>query len=69
MIAGATDAPISPITRACFDAIRATTPRNDDPAHASRPFDGTCDGFVLGEGAAMFVLEELKHARARRAHL
>ena len=70
MIAGATDAPISPITMACFDAIKATTPRNDDPTHASRPFDRNRDGFVLGEGAAMFVLEELEHAPApRRAHL
>jgi act minimal PKS ketosynthase (KS/KS alpha) len=67
MIAGATDAPISPITMACFDAIKATTPRNDDPAHASRPFDGTRNGFVLGEGAAIFVLEELERARGRDA--
>ncbi|MDL5158583.1 beta-ketoacyl-[acyl-carrier-protein] synthase family protein [Actinomycetospora termitidis] len=67
MLAGATDAPISPITVACFDAIKATTARNDDPATASRPFDGTRDGFVLGEGAAMFVLEELDAARARGA--
>ncbi|GAA0341252.1 beta-ketoacyl-[acyl-carrier-protein] synthase family protein [Actinoallomurus spadix] len=69
VIAGATDAPISPITVACFDAIKATTPRNDDPAHASRPFDRTRNGFVLGEGAAMFVLEELGAARRRGAHL
>jgi len=69
MIAGATDAPISPITVACFDAIKATTPRNDDPEHASRPFDGTRNGFVLGEGAAMFVLEELGAARRRGARL
>ncbi len=68
MIAGATDAPISPITLACFDAIKATTPRNDDPQHASRPFDLNRNGFVLGEGAAMFVLEELESATARRAH-
>lgn len=67
MIAGATDAPISPITMACFDAIKATTPRNDDPEHASRPFDGTRNGFVLGEGAALFVLEELERARRRNA--
>ena len=67
MVAGATDAPISPITVACFDAIRATTARNDEPATASRPFDRTRDGFVLGEGAAMFVLEDLEHARRRGA--
>jgi act minimal PKS ketosynthase (KS/KS alpha) len=69
MIAGATDAPISPITMACFDAIKATTPRNDDPEHASRPFDGTRNGFVLGEGAALFVLEELERARRRNASI
>ncbi|MEU4209212.1 beta-ketoacyl-[acyl-carrier-protein] synthase family protein [Streptomyces sp. NPDC026206] len=67
MVAGATDAPISPITVACFDAIKATTPRNDDPEHASRPFDATRNGFVLGEGSAMFVLEEYEHAARRGA--
>lgn len=67
MVAGATDAPISPITLACFDAIKATTPRNEDPASASRPFDRTRNGFVLGEGAAMFVLEDSAHAKARGA--
>ncbi|GAA3007382.1 beta-ketoacyl-[acyl-carrier-protein] synthase family protein [Streptomyces fulvorobeus] len=69
MIAGGADTPISPIAVACFDAIKATTPRNDDPEHASRPFDRTRNGFVLAEGAAMFVLEELEHARARGAHI
>nr|APD71568.1 type II polyketide synthase 3 [Streptomyces sp.] len=69
MIAGATDAPISPITMACFDAIKATTPRHDEPERASRPFDGTRNGFVLGEGAAVFVLEELESARRRGAHV
>ncbi|MFD6973979.1 beta-ketoacyl-[acyl-carrier-protein] synthase family protein [Streptomyces sp. NBC_01310] len=69
MITGATDAPISPISVACFDAIKATTPRNDDPEHASRPFDITRNGFVLGEGAAIFVLEELESARRRGAHV
>ncbi len=69
MVAGATDAPISPITMACFDAIKATTPRHDHPEHASRPFDATRNGFVLGEGAAVFVLEELHSARRRGAHI
>ncbi|HEU5270255.1 MAG TPA: beta-ketoacyl-[acyl-carrier-protein] synthase family protein [Jatrophihabitans sp.] len=69
MIAGATDAPISPTTVRCFDAIKATTPRNDDPEHASRPFDRDRTGFVLGEGAAIFVLEELERARSRQAEI
>lgn len=69
MITGATEAPISPITVACFDAIKATTPRNDDAEHASRPFDRSRNGFVLGEGAAMFVLESYEHARRRGARM
>ncbi|MEU6826049.1 beta-ketoacyl-[acyl-carrier-protein] synthase family protein [Streptomyces atriruber] len=69
MVAGASDAPISPITMACFDAIKATTPRHDAPERASRPFDSTRNGFVLGEGAAFFVLEELESARRRGAHI
>jgi len=68
MVAGATDAPISPITLACFDAIKATSPRNDDPATASRPFDRSRNGFVLGEGSAILILEEFEHARRRGAH-
>jgi minimal PKS ketosynthase (KS/KS alpha) len=68
-IAGASDSPISPITVACFDAIKATSPNNDDPEHASRPFDADRDGFVLGEGGAVLVLEELERARARGAHI
>ncbi|GAA4668335.1 beta-ketoacyl-[acyl-carrier-protein] synthase family protein [Streptomyces chumphonensis] len=69
MLAGATDTPITPIVLACFDAIKATTPRNDAPEAASRPFDGSRNGFVLAEGCAMFVLEEYEHARARDAHV
>ncbi|MFJ6837264.1 beta-ketoacyl-[acyl-carrier-protein] synthase family protein [Streptomyces sp. NPDC091209] len=69
VIAGSSDAPISPITMACFDAIKATTPRHDDPHSASRPFDGTRNGFVLGEGTAFFVLEELESAKKRGAHI
>ncbi len=69
MISGASDAAISPITVACFDAIKATSPRNDSPETASRPFDRTRNGFVLGEGAAIFVMEELEHALRRGAHM
>ncbi|MFA3841866.1 beta-ketoacyl synthase [Streptomyces aureus] len=68
-IAGASDSPISPITMACFDAIKATSPNNDDPEHASRPFDADRNGFVMGEGAAVLVLEDYEHARARGAHI
>ena len=68
-IAGASDSPISPITMACFDAIKATSPTNDDPAHASRPFDADRNGFVMGEGGAVLVLEELEHAKARGAKI
>jgi minimal PKS ketosynthase (KS/KS alpha) len=69
VVAGATDAPISPITVACFDAIRATSPDNDDPTHASRPFDAHRRGFVLGEGAATLILEERAAALRRGAHI
>ncbi|SHN08312.1 beta-ketoacyl-[acyl-carrier-protein] synthase family protein [Actinacidiphila paucisporea] len=69
MIAGASDAPITPISIACFDAIGATSTRNDDPEHASRPFDATRDGFVMGEGSAVLILEEYEHARRRDAHI
>lgn len=69
MLAGASDTPITPIVVACFDAIKATTSRNEDPEHASRPFDNSRNGFVLAEGAAMFVLETYEHARRRGAHI
>jgi minimal PKS ketosynthase (KS/KS alpha) len=69
VFAGASDAPISPITVACFDTIKATSPDNDDPAGASRPFDQTRNGFVLGEGAAMLVIEDMATARRRGAHV
>ncbi|GGU72405.1 beta-ketoacyl-[acyl-carrier-protein] synthase family protein [Lentzea flava] len=69
VITGGTEAPLSPITVVCFDVIRASSTRNDDPEHACRPFDRTRDGLVLAEGAAILVLEELEHARARGAHI
>ncbi|MFJ4873430.1 beta-ketoacyl-[acyl-carrier-protein] synthase family protein [Streptomyces sp. NPDC088757] len=69
VFAGATEAAITPLAIACFDAIKATTPRNDDPATAARPFDRTRNGFVIAEGAAMFVLEEYEHARRRGAKI
>jgi act minimal PKS ketosynthase (KS/KS alpha) len=69
VVAGGTEAPIAPITAACFDAIHATTPRNDDPEHACRPFDRTRNGLVLGEGAAVLILEELESAQRRGAHI
>ena len=69
VVAGASDAPISPISMACFDTIRATTDNNADPEHASKPFDARRNGFVMGEGAAVLVLEELEHARRRGAEV
>jgi minimal PKS ketosynthase (KS/KS alpha) len=69
MITGATDAPISPITVTCFDVIKATSPFNDDPATACRPFDATRAGLILGEGSAVFVLEEYEHAKRRGARI
>ncbi|MCZ4097868.1 beta-ketoacyl-[acyl-carrier-protein] synthase family protein [Streptomyces sp. SID13666] len=69
VLAGATDAPLSPITAACFDAIKATTPNNADPEHASRPFDRDRDGFVLAEGSAVLILEEKSAAEARGARI
>ena len=67
VIAGAAESGISPISMACFDPIKATSRRNDDPAHASRPFDRDRDGFVMGEGGAILILEEMQHALERGA--
>ena len=69
VITGASESPISPISMACFDPIKATSQRNDDPEHASRPFDRDRDGFVMGEGGAVLVLEEMESALARGAHI
>jgi 3-oxoacyl-[acyl-carrier-protein] synthase II len=67
MLAGGTEATVSPQTVAGFASMTALSERNDSPETASRPFDATRDGFVLGEGAGIVLLEELEHARARGA--
>jgi 3-oxoacyl-[acyl-carrier-protein] synthase II len=67
MIAGGSEAAITPMGVGGFAAMRALSLRNDDPEHASRPWDRDRDGFVIGEGAGILVLEELEHARARGA--
>jgi minimal PKS ketosynthase (KS/KS alpha) len=69
VIAGASESGISPIAMACFDPIKATSANNKDPEHASRPFDRDRDGFVMGEGSAVLILEELEHAQARGARI
>jgi 3-oxoacyl-[acyl-carrier-protein] synthase II len=69
MLAGGAEAPLAPMTYAAFSVIRAMSTRNDDPAHASRPFDEDRDGFVMGEGAAVLVLEERERALARGAKI
>jgi 3-oxoacyl-[acyl-carrier-protein] synthase II len=67
MIAGGSEAAITPLGVGGFAAMRALSTRNDEPARASRPFDAERDGFVMGEGSGVIVLEELEHARRRGA--
>lgn len=69
MFAGAAEAPLAPLCFGAFAIIRAMSTRNDSPDAASRPFDKDRDGFVMGEGAAVLVLEELERAKSRGAHV
>jgi 3-oxoacyl-[acyl-carrier-protein] synthase II len=69
MLCGGTEAAVNEVGIAGFAAMRALSQRNDDPVHASRPFDAGRDGFVMGEAGAVLVLEELEHAQARGAKI
>ena len=69
IVAGGAEAAIYPAGVGGFNAMKALSTRNDEPEKASRPFSGSRDGFVIGEGAAALVLEELEHAKARGAHI
>ena len=69
MLAGGVEAPLTPLIFGAFAIIRAMSTRNDDPGRACRPFDRGRDGFVMAEGAALLVLEELEHARRRGAQI
>jgi 3-oxoacyl-[acyl-carrier-protein] synthase II len=69
MITGGSDCCVTPLIYGCFGAMRALSTRNDEPEKASRPFDKGRDGFVMGEGAGIIVLEKLSHALKRNAHI
>jgi 3-oxoacyl-[acyl-carrier-protein] synthase II len=69
MICGGAESAITPMSVAGFAAMRALSTRNDDPTHASRPFERDRDGFIIGEGAGLMILEELEFARARGAKI
>ncbi len=69
MVCGGAEASVSPMGVAGFNAAKALTTRNDDPEHASRPFDKERDGFIIAEGGAVVILEELEHALARGAKI
>lgn len=69
IITGASEAPITPITFGAFDVINVLSVHNDEPAKASRPFDGKRNGFVIAEGCGILILEELEHAIRRGAHI
>jgi 3-oxoacyl-[acyl-carrier-protein] synthase II len=69
MIAGGSESTITPLAVGGFNAMKALSTRNDDPVHASRPFDAERDGFVMGEGAGILILESLERAKARGARI
>jgi 3-oxoacyl-[acyl-carrier-protein] synthase II len=69
MLAGGSEATITPLTMGAFCQIKATSERNDEPEKACRPFDLGRDGFVMGEGSVMFVLEDMEHAKKRGARI
>jgi len=69
MISGGAEAPVTPVSFAGFCSMKAMSTRNDEPQRASRPFDAQRDGFVMGEGAGVVVLEELEHAKKRGAKI
>ncbi len=69
IITGGAEATVTPISLAGFSSMKALSTQNDDPLHACRPFDAERDGFIMGEGSGILILEELEHAKARGAHI